>query len=72
MRNRSNGFDGDPEWDSGLRSRFDRDFESPNRNSGLADSNSPDEVFGEVGLILVVLLGVILAINMALTALHIA
>jgi len=35
------------------------------------DFNAPDDVLGEVGLVLVVILGVVLAINAALIALHI-
>jgi hypothetical protein len=35
------------------------------------DANSADEVISEIGLVLVVMLGAVLAINMALVALHI-
>ena len=36
------------------------------------ESNAPDDVLGEVGLVLVVVLGIVLAINAALVALHIS
>ena len=51
-------------------SQTDRSFE----NFGCEEfdrTNSADEVIGEVGLVLVVMLGIVVAINMALTALHI-
>jgi len=35
-------------------------------------ANSPDEVFGEIGLVLVVVLGIVLAINLLLMALNIS
>jgi hypothetical protein len=35
------------------------------------DQNAPEEIFGEVSLFLVVILGIVLAINFALVALHI-
>jgi hypothetical protein len=36
------------------------------------DHNTPEEVFGELGLFLVVILAIVLAINSVLVALHIA
>lgn len=64
------GFDPDREPSSPCRSKHsDKEH---GRRIPAAISNSPDDVFGEVGLVLVVILGVMLAINAALAALHIA
>ena len=41
-------------------------------NLGASNANSADEVIGEIGLVLIVILGIVVAINVALTALHIA
>jgi len=35
-------------------------------------TNSPEEVVGEIGLVLIVILGIIVALNVVLGALHIA
>ena len=35
------------------------------------EANSAEEVIGEIGLVLVVILGIVVAINMVLVALHI-
>ena len=37
-----------------------------------ANANSPEDVLGEVGLVLVIVLGIVVAINMILIALHVA
>ena len=34
-------------------------------------ANSVDEVLGEIGLVLVIVLGIVMAINLALTGLHV-
>jgi hypothetical protein len=39
---------------------------------GASKPNSPEEVLGEVGLVVVVALAIVLAINVGLIALHIA
>ena len=51
-----------------------RAFESreKRRREAHDDSNSAEDVIGEVGLALVVVLGIVLAINVALVALHIS
>jgi len=43
------------------------DFQSAERNA-----NSADEVIGEIGLLLVVILGIVVALNLVLTSLHIS
>ena len=58
------GFDHDREPSFPPRSERERQIHA-------ANSNSPDEVLGEVGLVLVIILGIVLAINAALVALHI-
>lgn len=40
--------------------------------TGENNTNSVDEIIGEMGLVLVVVLGIVLAINLLLTSLHIA
>jgi len=71
MRNRrSTGFGG-PGWGE-VPPRYGRDARSDHSDSAPASSNSPEEVFGEIGLVLVIVLGVVLAINMVLVALHIS
>jgi hypothetical protein len=55
----------------GLQPIFRRYNQGEFRGGGSADPNSAEEVIGEVGLALVVVLGIVLAINMALVALHI-
>jgi hypothetical protein len=71
MRNRrSSGFGG-PDRD-GLSTRYARDLQPRQWESDIANSNSTEEVFGEVGLVLVIVLGIVLAINMVLVALHIS
>jgi hypothetical protein len=70
MRNRrSTGFGG-PGWGE-LSPRYRRNAGEDQSDLVPADSNSPEEIFGEIGLVLVVVLGVVLAINMVLVALHI-
>ena len=71
MRNqRSSGFGG-PDLED-RPDRYGADLSSRNWSNEPASSNSPEEVFGEVGLVLVVILGIALAINMLLIALHIS
>jgi hypothetical protein len=69
--NRSDGFERDTDWLPALGSGADHDGGRKSRQAGIANPNSADEVFGEVGLVLVVVLGVVLAINTVLVALHI-
>ena len=64
--------DRDSEWDAGLNRSSDHDGEPSDWDLVVANSNSPDEVFGELGFVLVVVLGFVLAINMMLVALHIS
>ena len=56
----------DPKW-----SRRRLDGETNTQSFASRSANSADEVLGEVGLILVVVLGLVLAINMVLVGLHI-
>jgi hypothetical protein len=71
MRNqRSTGL-GDAGWDD-PRGRYNAEVGSRNRRYEPANSNSPEEIFGEVGLVLVIVLGIVLAINTLLIALHIS
>jgi hypothetical protein len=65
---RSSDFGG-PEWD-GLPFSYSREAQSRNLQSEPANSNSSNEVLGEVGLVLVIVLGIVLAINLTLVALH--
>jgi hypothetical protein len=51
-------------WCEGLPERIDD-------NSTLRDENTVDDVVGEIGLVLVVILGGVFAINLVLVALHI-
>ena len=51
--------------------RYRRDARQGPTDFVPADPNSPEEVFGELGLVLVVILGIVLAINTVLVALHI-
>ena len=46
-------------------------IEIPADLDDAASHNSADEVIGEIGLVLVITLGAVLAINMILLALHI-
>jgi len=70
MRNRrSTGFGG-PGW-SEMPPRYRRDARQGLTDFVPAVPNSPEEVFGELGLVLVVILGIVLAINTVLVALHI-
>ena len=53
------------------------EFEFPASPQGIdsgseKNANSADEVIGEMGLVLVVILGIVVAINLALTSLHIS
>jgi hypothetical protein len=41
------------------------------RSSGEDNDNSPDEVIGEIGLVLIVVFGILVAVNAVLGALHI-
>lgn len=59
----------DPEWD-GFFPSSRADVGSGERDAS-ANPNSPDQVIGEVGLVLVVVLGIVLAINLVLVAFHI-
>lgn len=71
MRNRrSTGFGG-PGWGE-LTPRYRSDAQQDQSDSAHSSSNSPEEVFGEIGLVLVIVLGVVLAINMVLVALHVS
>jgi hypothetical protein len=71
MRNRrSSGFGG-PEQDD-VHGRYSAGVGSRNWRYEPANSNSPEEIFGEVGLVLVVILGIVLAVNMLLIALHVS
>jgi hypothetical protein len=40
--------------------------------TGAVDRNSPEDIFGEIGLVLIVVLGVVLAVNLIVGALHLA
>jgi hypothetical protein len=46
-------------------------IEAPADFDDRANPNSADDVIGEIGLVLVIILGAVLAINMMLLALHI-
>ena len=71
MRNRrANGLGG-PAWDD-LPPAYRRDAHAADTRIDHTNSNSPEEVFGEIGLVLVIVLGIVLAINMVLVGLHIA
>ena len=55
--------------------KFD-EFGFPVSQHGLqpadeGNANSADEVIGEMGLVLVVILGIVVAVNLVLTSLHI-
>jgi hypothetical protein len=65
MRSDSSPFHG-PEAD-GFGFPASDDFQSGSE----ASANSADEVIGEMGLVLVVIMGIIVAINLVLTSLHI-
>lgn len=67
---RSNGFGG-PERDD-VHGRYSAGLRVRNWRYEPANSNSPEEIFGEVGLVLVVILGIVLAVNMLLIALHVS
>jgi hypothetical protein len=69
--NRSSRFDSDSERDAVLSSDSSDEYKRGEWDLVAANSNAADEVFGELGLILVVVLGVVLAINVMLVALHI-
>jgi hypothetical protein len=62
------GSDGEPS----IPRRSERGLKEREWQTPAARSNSPDDVLGEVGLVLVIILGIVLAINAALVALHIA
>jgi hypothetical protein len=51
--------------------RETRRYEDHGQEQYDLDANSAEEVISEIGLVLVVMLGIVVAINMALTALHI-
>jgi hypothetical protein len=68
----SSGFDRDSECDAVLNSNADHEHKRGEWDLVAVNSNSANEVFGELGLILVVVLGVVLAINMMLVALHVS
>ncbi len=51
---------------------MDRDAGPRDWDKEFTDQNSPEEVFGEIGLVLIVVLGIVLAINVVLVSLHIA
>ncbi len=61
------GSDGEPSFPR----RSERGLKERERQIHAANSNSPDDVLGEVSLVLVVILGIVLAINAALVALHV-
>lgn len=42
------------------------------QSTGEENANSADEVIGEMGLVLVVILGIVVALNLMLTSLHIS
>lgn len=52
--------------------RRETELNKPKPQSDAAGTNSPEQVLWEVGLVLVVALGVALAANLALVALHIS
>ena len=67
MRNRSTGYRDAETRASGLAvSRPDLE---PGGNS---NTNSPGEVIGEIGLVLIVVLGFVVALNMLLGGLHVS
>lgn len=68
----SGGFGFGPGEEPSSRRQSDRGLNERERESRAAHSNSPDDVLGEVGLTLVIILGVVLAINAALVVFHIA
>jgi hypothetical protein len=39
---------------------------------GESNANSADEVIGEMGLVLIVILGIVVAVNLVLNSLHIS
>lgn len=51
--------------------RGNRRYEDHDREQHDLEANSAEDVISEIGLVLVIMLGVVLAINMALTAMHI-
>jgi len=63
-RDSRNGRDEDLRREDLEFDRFVADYESD-------DANSAEEVISEMGLALVIMLGVVLAINMVLVAIHI-
>lgn len=67
----SGWFGFDPDREPLLSRRRERAAEERESMLDTVDFNAPDDVLGEVGLVLVVILGVVLAINAALIALHI-
>lgn len=65
MRGKSSHFHGqEPEEFGFLVSKHD--FLS------VDEKNSVDEVLGEIGLVLIVILGIVVAINVVLTSLHVS
>jgi len=48
-----------------------RKLRSRHSDSEIANINSPQRILGEAGWVLMVVLGIVLAINMVLTAVHI-
>lgn len=59
--------------DDGAGSKTSRTnrFDYLGREQHGLDANSAEEVISEIGLVLIVMLGIVLAINVALTAMHI-
>lgn len=65
MRNKSSHFDSQEPEEFGFLISKD-DFQA------AEETNSADEVVGEIGLVLIVILGIVVAINVVLTSLHIS
>jgi hypothetical protein len=73
MWNQDSGrFGFDPSEEPAISERSGSETRERARRLAAASSNSPDDVLGEVGLVLVVILGIVLVINAALVALHVA
>ncbi|MGD0191337.1 MAG: hypothetical protein ABSD74_11405 [Rhizomicrobium sp.] len=67
-KHRSNGFR-TAKLDA-VAPRTERGLNPRAAGASAAEQNSPEEIFGEIGLVLVVVLGVVLAVNMIVVALH--
>jgi hypothetical protein len=57
--------------DNSLRDKSSRARRQDTVDADFDSANAPEEVFGEIGLVLVIVLGIVVALNMILVGLHI-